>query len=143
MPTIEIADGPLKGWRRWREMDEDGFQCLVGPVYFRDRAAGGVECRSPTEAKHRNNQGRLHGGYVMSFIDMALFAIAAPALTAHRAVTLTCNTEFLGAGVPGEDIYATGEITRETGKLLFLRGLVMQDGPIASFSGVLRKVTPR
>jgi len=143
MPSIKIADGPFKGWRRWSQLDADSFQSLVGPVYFRAGADGSVECRSPTETKHRNNQGRLHGGYVTTFIDMALFAIAAPALTAHRAVTLTLNTEFLGAGVPGMDIYATGEITRETGKLIFLRGLVTQDGPIASFSGVLRKVAPR
>lgn len=97
MPSIEIADGPFKGWRRWSQLDADSFQSLVGPVYFRAGADGSVECRSPTETKHRNNQGRLHGGYVTTFIDMALFAIAAPALTAHRAVTLTLNTEFLGA----------------------------------------------
>jgi len=143
MPTIEVADGPLKGWHRWRNVGDDGFQNLVGPIHFRRRADGTVECRCPTGVKHRNNQGRLHGGYVMAFIDMAMFALAWPALGVQRAVTLTCNTEFLGGGVPGEDVYATGEITRETGKLVFLRGLVTQEGPIAAFSGVLRKVAPR
>ncbi len=143
MRSIEVAEGPLKGWRHWDHPEEGNFQTLVGPIHFRTAEDGSVECRAPTELKHRNQGGYLHGGYVATFIDMAMFAIAAPALITHRAVTLTLNTEFLAAGVWGEDIYATGEVTRETGKLLFVRGMVTQSGPIASFSGVLRKVPPR
>lgn len=143
MPTIEIAEGPLAGWTRWRQTDEGRFSDLIGTIYFRRREDGSTEVRAETGRQHSNMQDRLHGGYVMAFIDQALFAIAAPYLVTQRAVTLTCNTEFLGAGAPGADIRASGEVTRETGKLLFLRGMVEQDGPIASFSGVLRKVTPR
>ncbi|MBB4631213.1 PaaI family thioesterase [Sphingosinicella soli] len=143
MPTIEIAEGPLAGWTRWRQTDEGRFSDLIGAICFRQRDDGSTEVRTETGRRHTNMQDRLHGGYVMAFIDQALFAIASPRLVTHRAVTLTCNTEFLGGGVPGEEIFAHGEVTRETGKLLFLRGMVEQNGPIASFSGVLRKVAPR
>jgi acyl-coenzyme A thioesterase PaaI-like protein len=143
MPTIEIAEGPLKGWQRWRQRDEGRFSDLIGHIYFRRRTDGVTEFRSETARAHSNMQDRLYGGYIMAFIDQALFAIAAPHLVTHRGVTLTCNTEFLGAGLPGEDIFGHGEVTRETGKLLFLRGMVEQNGPVASFSGVLRKVAPR
>lgn len=143
MPPILITEGPFAGWHRWRDMNEGRFQDLIGAVYFRRRDDGTIECRAATGREHSNMQDMLHGGYIMAFIDQALFAIAAPSLALHRAVTVTCNTEFLGAGVPGEDILAHGEITRETGKMLFLRGMVTQGGPVASFSSVLKKVAPR
>lgn len=143
MPPTLITEGPFAGWSRWREMDQGRFQDLIGAVYFRLRDDGTVDCRSATGQQHSNMQGRLHGGYIMAFIDQALFAIAAPRLALFRAVTVTCNTEFLGGGIPGEDIFANGEVTHETGKMLFLRGMVTQGGPVASFSGVLKKVAPR
>lgn len=143
MPPVLVTDGDFAGWNRWRELDQGRFQDLIGAVYFRVAENGSVICRSATDRKHSNMADMLHGGYIMSFIDQALFAIAAPHLAAHRAVTLTCNTEFLGAGVPGEDIYATGEVLHETGTLLFLRGTVTQAGPVAAFSAVLKKVARR
>jgi len=143
MPPILITDGPFAGWHRWREMDQGRFQDLIGAVYFRARADGTMECRSATGRQHSNMQDMLHGGYIMAFVDQVLFAIAAPRLAGLRAVTVTCTTDFLGAGKPGDDLFATGEVTRETGKMLFIRGMVEQGGPVASFSAVLRKVTPR
>jgi len=143
MPPILITEGPFAGWSRWRNPDEGRFQDMIGMVYFRVRSDGSMECRAATGRQHTNMADMLHGGYTMAFIDQALFAIAAPKLTQHRAVTLTCNTEFIGAGRPGKDIFATGEVLRETGKMLFLRGIVSQDGPIASFSAVLKKVAQR
>lgn len=143
MPPTLINDGPFAGWYQWRDMNEGRFQDLIGAVYFRPRADGTMECRSATGRRHTNMADRLHGGYIMAFIDQAMFAIAAPSLALHRAVTVTCNTEFLGAGQPDEDIFAHGEITHETGKMLFLRGMVTQGGPVASFSGILKKVAPR
>jgi acyl-coenzyme A thioesterase PaaI-like protein len=139
-----MEDGPFKGWMRWRDMDQGRFSDTIGPVYFRAREDGTVEAAAETGRQHSNLQDMLHGGYIMAFIDQVLFAVAGPRLQKQRAVTLTCNTEFLGVGRPGDVLTAHGEVTRETGRLLFLRGLVEQGGnPIASFSGVLRKVTPR
>jgi uncharacterized protein (TIGR00369 family) len=144
MPPVLITEGPFAGWHRWRELDQGRFQDLIGAVYFRSRDDGSVDCRSETSRKHSNMADMLHGGYIMAFVDQALFAIAAPHLETHRAVTVTCNTEFMGAGAPGEDVFANGEVTRATGSLLFLRGMVTQAGRnLASFSAVLKKVAPR
>jgi acyl-coenzyme A thioesterase PaaI-like protein len=144
MPPILITEGPLAGWHRWRELDQGRFQDLIGSVYFRKRDDGSVDCRSMTGRQHSNMADMLHGGYIMAFVDQALYAIAADQLVTHRAVTVTCNTEFVGAGVPGEDVFANGEIIRATGSMLFLRGMVTQaDRKLAAFSAVLKKVAPR
>ncbi|MEI6419356.1 MAG: PaaI family thioesterase, partial [Sphingomonadales bacterium] len=83
----------------------------------------------------------LHGGFIMSFIDMAMFAFIYRQLENSAAVTLSCATDFLSAGIVGKPIEAHGEILKETGKMLFVRGLVTQEGVnLASFTGTMRKV---
>jgi acyl-coenzyme A thioesterase PaaI-like protein len=77
----------------------------------------------------------------MSFIDMAMFSFIFRQLENSAAVTLSCATDFLSAGIVGKPIEAHGEILKETGKMLFVRGLVTQDGVnLASFTGTMRKV---
>ena len=61
-------------------------------------------------------------------------------------MTLDLNTQFIGGGRIGEPIEAQVECLKETGRLLFLRGLVVQgdDGmKIAAFSGTIRKPSAR
>lgn len=141
MPTETTEDDPFAGWKRAEGGAVGGFNDLVGRLYYRTGADGRIECRAETGPQHRNIVGSLHGGYLMAFIDQALFVITRPVLGPGDAVTLTCNTEFLGAAVPGKPLDATGEILRETGRLLFMRGLVTQDGsPVCAFSATLRKV---
>ncbi|MEM8827681.1 MAG: hotdog domain-containing protein, partial [Pseudomonadota bacterium] len=67
-------------------------------------------------------------------------ACARPALDGGPAVTLTCNTEFVGAGRFGTPVDGTGEIIRAARRTIFLRGLVTQEGEtLCIWSGVLRK----
>ena len=58
----------------------------------------------------------------MTLADMSLFDIAMRAASIERAVTVTMNAEFVGPGRIGEFIEATGELVKEGGSLLFLRG---------------------
>ena len=45
---------------------------------------------------------------------------------------------------PSEPLDAVTEIVRETGKLVFVRGMVEQtDHQVAAFSGIIRKFAPR
>ena len=57
-----------------------------------------------------------------------------------RAVTLDLNTRFLSRGRIGVPLDAEVELLRETKRLVFLAGKLVQDGElVASFSGALRK----
>jgi acyl-coenzyme A thioesterase PaaI-like protein len=59
-------------------------------------------------------------------------------------VTLELSTQFVGGGDPARPLDAVTEIVRETGSLVFVRGVVEQDADrIAAFSGIVRKFTPR
>ena len=82
-----------------------------------------------------------HGGAILTFIDMAMFAGGhlAGADIAY-SVTLDLSAQFLSPARLGEPLDATVELLRETRRLAFMRGLVLQgEGIVASWSGTLRK----
>jgi acyl-coenzyme A thioesterase PaaI-like protein len=59
-------------------------------------------------------------------------------------VTLDLSVQFIGAGVVGEPMDAEVELLKETGRLLFMRGLVLQgETRVAAFSGTIRKPSKR
>ena len=63
-------------------------------------------------------------------------------IEAGTAVTLDLSVQFIGAGKSGVVLEAEVELLRETRRLLFLRGLVVQGADkIAAFSGTIRKST--
>jgi acyl-coenzyme A thioesterase PaaI-like protein len=96
--------------------------------------------------EHSNLQDNLHGGVLLGFIDLALFAAARGfgLIEAGTAVTLDLSVQFIGGGPIGEAIEAQVELLRETGRLLFLRGLVVHGAEkVAGFSGTIRKPTRR
>jgi len=81
----------------------------------------------------------------MAFIDCALFAGAhgCGVLTVGTAQTIDCNVQFVGPGRPGTPLDAEVELLRETGRMLFLRGLLVQDDTtVAAFSATIRKPSP-
>ncbi|MBI1188531.1 MAG: PaaI family thioesterase [Alphaproteobacteria bacterium] len=139
-----FPDGPLKGWLTW-SMGQDPYETYVGPFGFRPEPDGaGLSAFAP-QPHHLNGSGAIHGGALMSFADFALFSIAHNSLKGGvQTVTLTLNAEFVGAGDAASLIHARGDVVRETGGLVFARGLVTQaDRTLLAFSGTLRKLRPR
>ncbi len=93
---------------------------------------------------HANLSGRVHGGALLAFIDIALFAASRGfgLITVGAAVTLDMSTQFMAGARTGEDVEARVEVLKETGRLLFLRGLVVQDeATLVAFSATIRKPT--
>ena len=86
-----------------------------------------------------------HGRAILNLIDMSFFAGGYMAGFADvEAVTLDTSVQFIGAGQLGAPLDAEVELLRETGRLAFFRGLVVQDGAtVASYAGTLRKMRPR
>ena len=85
-------------------------------------------------------------GGALSLIDIALFATVQVLGTgeAGPSVTLELSTQFVGAGNPDQPLDAVTEIVRETGRMVFLRGQVVQgDSVVAGFSGIVRKLSSR
>ena len=63
---------------------------------------------------------------------------------AGPSVTVELSTQFVGGGKPDRPLDAVCEIVRETGSMVFVRGIVEQeDHTVASFSGIVKKMKRR
>lgn len=129
----------MAGWSTWLAGDEP-FESLVGPFYLREEPDGTTRCAVLTEPRHLNAGGALHGGFLMTFADFALFALARQHLDGY-GVTVSCHCDFLAPGRSGELLEATGHVVHPARSLLFVRGTIRQ-GPkaILSFSGIVKRV---
>jgi uncharacterized protein (TIGR00369 family) len=145
-PAFTYEDDPeLPGWKRWQFRDPTRFNAFLEPLLV--KVEGEIaRVRMHPRHEHSNMRGDVHGGALLGFMDVALFAAARGfgVLQAGGAVTLDLAAQFIGGGAIGEPLEARLELLRETKNMLFLRGLIVQDDRpvIASFTGTLRKSTP-
>ncbi len=138
MRTITLTEGEFAGWSVWP--DEPFEFETVGPFHFRIDEKGPVSAFR-AQRKHMNGAGVMHGGCLMAFADFALFAIAHDGLQNSYGLTVAFTSEFLDGPREGEWVEARGELLREGGSLVFVRGIVTSDGrPCLNFSGTIKKV---
>ena len=121
-------------------------QAVLGLLLVRLGGDGKARIRMLPQERHLNAQDVIHGGTILSLIDVAMFG-GADVLIGEgigRGLTIELSTQFLGPGHPDRPLDAVVEVTRETGRMIFTRGMVVQgDVSVATFSGILRKVSPR
>ena len=143
---VHVPDPDHPGWYSWNLADSTRFQSTVmGPMLVRPEGNHSARLRLFPKIHHTNARGSVHGGIIMSLLDMALFATFATVLKgdAARAVTLDVATQFIGAGTVNGPMDAVTEVLRETGRLAFLRGIIEQEGAlVASYSATIRKPSP-
>ena len=133
------------GWLSWGDFPRGTFASATGRLLFKSDGPGRGICRMfPTE-DHMNPGGSIHGGAVMSFIDMSIFAGGFCAgMERGHYVTLDLTTHFLARGKAGIPLDAHVELVRQTRGHAFLQGVVKQDGePCYSFSGTLKRIKSR
>ena len=141
-PLIDHRPDPdHPGWWSWAVKTEGRFNDVIGKLLVREAGPGRGQCRMFPDESHSNLGDMVHGGAILTFIDMALFAGGRMAgADVNRAVTLDLSTRFLSPGRIGVPLDAEVELLRETGRLIFLDGRVTQEGElVASFTGALRK----
>jgi len=140
-----VTDGEWAGWSYYP--GGDPYEDLSGPFYFRKGDDGVPVCAFRAEKKHMNGGGFMHGGCVMTFADFALFVIARDAIQGTSSVTATFNCELVGTAREGELVECRGEVVKAGRSMVFVRGLITNASaggePVASFSSVLKKTTPR
>jgi uncharacterized protein (TIGR00369 family) len=145
-PAFVLQESPdHPGWMTWELSDPSRFNSFLGPFLLKVDD-GIARVRMTPRHAHSNLSDNLHGGALLGFIDVALFAASRGfgLIEAGTAVTLDLSVQFIGAGRIAAPVEAQVELLRETGRLLFLRGLVVQGAEtIASFSGTIRKPTRR
>jgi uncharacterized protein (TIGR00369 family) len=139
---VHQPDPNHPGWWTWDIADDDRYNASIGKLLVRAEGAGRARCRMFPELRHSNLGDVVHGGAVMTFIDMAFFAGGRLAgADVAFAVTLDCQVQFIAPGDLARPLDAEVELLRETGRLAFLRGRVLQEETVvAAFSGTLRKL---
>ena len=129
------------GWWTWDVAEDHRFNGTIGKLLVRPESPGRATCRMFPEERHSNLGNMVHGGAILTFVDMAFFAGGRLAgAQVMRAVTLDCSVRFLSPGKIGVPLDAEVELLRETKRLAFFAGRVVQgEELVASFSGALRK----
>lgn len=137
------------GWHSWNLADDSRFNAqTMGNMLVRREGERSCRVRMFPERRHTNLLDIVHGAVTLALMDVSLFAAMRTLLSGDAAgsVTLELSSQFIGAGQPGVPLDAVVEVLRETRRLVFLRGQVVQgeaDELVAAFSGLVRKPTSR
>jgi uncharacterized protein (TIGR00369 family) len=151
-PAFDSSPDPDNpGWLNWQMTDPTRYNgTVLGKMLVRSEGDGPNDKRARLrmfpEHRHSNLRDAVHGGVTLGFIDVAMFGASRMfgLIEAGAAVTLDLSVQFIGAGVIGKPLDAEVELLKETGRLLFMRGIVVQgDERVAAFSGTIRKPTKK
>lgn len=145
--AIDPADADGEGgWYSWNLVDRTRYNTAVlGEMRVR-REGDQCRLRMFPERRHTNLGDNIHGAVTLGLIDIALFATmhVCGSGDAGPSVTVELSSQFVDAGDPNDPLDAVSEIVRETGRMLFLRGQVVQGSRVvASYSGIVRKMKAR
>ncbi|HEU0134583.1 MAG TPA: PaaI family thioesterase [Allosphingosinicella sp.] len=132
------------GWWTWDlTTEETRFNSTIGRLLVRGEGEGKARCRTFPEVAQSNLGNIVHGGAILTFIDMAMFAGGyAAGANLGPSVTLDLSAQFLSGARLGLPLDCSVEILRESKRLAVMRGLVEQEGEtVAAWSGTLRKLS--
>ena len=101
-----------------------GFNQFIGPFYRLPDGDGGSVRRFcfVAEEKHMNAAGSVHGGMLMSFMDVAMSRTARVVSGAPRCATVSLTSDFVGPARLGDVIEARVRVSRLTRTMVFLSG---------------------
>lgn len=142
-PLIRHQPSPdHPGWWTWDLPDDERYNATIGKLLVRAEGEGRARCRMFPDRHHANLGDVVHGGAILTFIDMTMFSGGHMAgVSDTSAVTLDLGCQFIAPAELGVPLDCTVELLRESKRLAFMRGLVEQDGrTVASWTGTLRKV---
>ncbi len=144
---ICAPDPANPGWLRWDVSDHTRYNhAVIGPMTL--RREGGKTCRVRMDiAQHHTNAGGvIHGGTTLGFADVSMFAalFVLTGVDPIGSTTVDLTMQFTDAGSPKRPLEAIVELLRETRRMVFLRGTVVQGKRlVAAFSGTVRKPSQR
>ncbi len=122
-------------------MDDGDFGRAQGQLFWshdRRRFAFRVENR------HRNENGVIHGGMLMTLADQVLGLTVVRALDNNPAATVSLNCDFIDGARPGDLIEGEARVTRITRSLVFVQGsLHCGDRLLLTASGLWKRIRPQ
>jgi acyl-coenzyme A thioesterase PaaI-like protein len=130
-PLIQHAPDPdHPGWWTWDLSGPDRYNASIGKLLVRGEGPGQARCRIVPDLYQSNLGGVVHGGAILTFIDMALFAggrLAGLSDITH-AVTLDLTCQFIDVGRLGEPLDCVVELIVRPGGSPFCAGSSSRTG---------------
>ena len=128
---------PLDGYTIYDPIDP--YENHAGPFFWKEEN-GVQKFALQAEARHCNRHEIVHGGLMMTMIDLAM-VVAAKETWEEQLVTVSLNSEFIDAGRAGELVEAEGELVRRTGSMAFVRGRIyVGERTLLASSAVLKRL---
>lgn len=131
------------GWMRWDVLDFERYNhAFIGPMLIRAESDTTCRVRMAIEPRHTNAGNAIHGGTTLGFADVSIFSAmyVLTKIDPIGSVTLDLSMQFIGAGSSRKPLDCVVELLRETTRLVFVRGMIVQgDRTISAFSATIRK----
>jgi len=127
-----------------QEVSSVGFNLYVGPLYRLPDADGGAVRRFAfvIADKHMNSAGSVHGGMLMTFMDVAMGQTSRLESGAKGGSTVSLNCDFVGPGRLGDLVEARIRVSRRARTMIFLSGeLYAGDRLLLVANGLWKVVT--
>ena len=120
----------------------DPFEAFVFQSFRRTNADGTVSYALPTDERHGNGRGVVHGGVLMTFGDSTLgFAAWTACAPGRWCVTVSQSSSFLRGVKPGDLVEVTPVVTRATRTMIFTRGDFLVRGEAVFQASSVWKIT--
>lgn len=119
------------------------FDTIMPPMRIRLAAADMAEAVVEPSSRSMNAAGGMHGAYLAAVAEITLFVPLFLKGSCTRAgnVTVDFTLQYLAGGDATLPLHARIELLRETGRMGFVRGTLLQQGvAILAYSGTLRKL---
>ena len=127
----------------WAPMEDHGFIGLVGPLEMLPPRDGHGRFRFVAAEKHRNRNGVVHGGMLMTFADRALGLTARQGDMEIRQATVQFDMHFVRPAPIGATVEMDCRVVRATRSLVFVEGVMtVGDAVVATAKGIW-KITGR
>ena len=114
------------------------FGDSLGPLFMRPDGSG---CACRMRPGHRNPRGAIHGGVLLWLADQVLGLTVYQATGRTLSATVSLNCDFVEAAFPGDLIEGEARVTRITGSVVFVTGVLRRgERVILTASGIWKRL---
>lgn len=120
----------------------DPYEAHIFQTFVRTEPDGSTSYALPTDERHGNGRGVVHGGVLMTFADSTLaYAAWGASPPGNWCVTVSQSSSFLRAVRVGDVVEVTPVVTRATRSMVFTRGDFLVRGEPVFQAASVWKVT--
>lgn len=123
----------------WHILTPSGLPESANPLWQR-----GTEYGFQARADHANGRGVIHGGILATFMDHSLgLMVRAATGGGMNLATIQLDLHYLAAAMPGMFLVGSGEITRQTRSVVFVRGTLRAgETTVIAATGIWKLLAP-